>query len=104
MLLDVRSCVGQPLAGRSSQGNLTTLRIINTVCNAIVVTEVELCFIAVQKLLGAVLIDAFHAALEDAVEALNGVRVTLGKAGAQLLIAAVVHPVMAAEIGLVARL
>jgi len=38
-----------------------------------VVSAIELCNVAVQVLLGAVLIDALHAALEDAVVALKGV-------------------------------
>ncbi len=40
-----------------------------------VVPKIELRNVAVQVLLGAVLINALHAALEDAVVALKGVRV-----------------------------
>lgn len=40
-----------------------------------VVAKIELCNVAVKVLLGAMLIDALHATLENAVVALKGVRV-----------------------------
>ena len=43
--------------------------------DAVGITEIELRHVAVKVLLGAVLIDALHAALEDREEAFNRVRV-----------------------------
>jgi hypothetical protein len=48
--------------------------VVNAQPNPVAVAEIKLCQIAMQMLLRAMLIDALHAALENAVEALNRVR------------------------------
>jgi hypothetical protein len=69
------------------------------VCNAklgsLVVPKVKLCNIPMQVLLGTMLVDAFHAPLEHAVEALDSVGVDLATPP---LILAVTDVTMAGEV------
>ena len=66
----------------------------------LLIAEVELGQIAVQMALAAVLIDALHAALEDRIEALNGVgRDNLVTLTAHVLVFRMVHGVMAGKLG-----
>jgi hypothetical protein len=67
--------IGQTSADGAHQRKLCSLHVLDAQCGTIAVTEIELGKIAVQVLLAAMLVNAFHAALEDAVEALNRIRV-----------------------------
>lgn len=51
--------------------------IVYAICRTIVLTEVELCRMAVQMLLATMLIHTLHAELEDTRETINGVGVDL---------------------------
>lgn len=57
--------IGQPLAYRATDRAIGALAVVNPELGAVAVAEIELCQIAVQVLLGAMLVDALHAALED---------------------------------------
>src|SRR3954447_10984183 len=70
--------IGKTLPFHSEQGRTCPAGIINAEPDAVVVTELELGQIAVQMLLVAMLIDAFHAALEQAEVAFDSVRVDCG--------------------------
>ena len=65
--------IGQPLADDALQGQLGALSIAAAKLHAVVVAEIKLCNVAMQVLLSAVLIDALHAPLKDAVVTLKGV-------------------------------
>jgi hypothetical protein len=66
----------QALADEPAKDAVGPREIAATECDAVAVAEIELCQIAVQVLLAAVLVNAPHAALEDRKEApLNRVRV-----------------------------
>ena len=68
------SCpIGQPLADDAPYRRFGALLIIETECGTGIVPEIKFSGVAVQMPLVAMLIDADHAALEDAVEALNRV-------------------------------
>src|SRR5205823_12408892 len=66
--------IGQPLADNALKNAARASFIIATERLSIAVTELKLGEVTVQMLLGAMLIDATHTALEDAERALNGVR------------------------------
>src|SRR5712664_3625392 len=65
--------IGQPLADHAAKKNLGALEIFDAIGLAVVVAEIKFSHVAVQVVVGAVLIDALHAALEDGEEAFNGV-------------------------------
>lgn len=68
------SClIGEPLALDATKKNLGALRIFYPERLAIAVPEVEFCNIAVQMVGRAVLINAFHPALEDRKETLDSI-------------------------------
>ena len=70
------SCsIHQPLANRTGERGISALHVVHAQLGAVAVAEVELSHVAVEVLLAAMLVDALHAALEHAVEALDGVRV-----------------------------
>jgi hypothetical protein len=73
--LATNCAVGQPLADNALQRDVGTGQIIDPEAHAVVVSEIEFSGVAVQMMLGAMLIDADHSALEHAVEALDGVGV-----------------------------
>src|SRR6185437_15965590 len=77
----VRISVREPLADHALQRPRGQRGVIYAKRDAVAVAEVELSGVAVKMLLRAVLVDTLHAALEDAVEALDG----LGMHGAVLL-------------------
>src|SRR5262245_37877210 len=60
--------------------------------DTMVVAKIILCQVAVQMLFAAVLVDAFHAALEDRVVALDRVRVDVA---ANIFLFFVMHPAIA---------
>jgi hypothetical protein len=99
----VRPPIGQTLAGETAKGLAATLPIIAAVRDPVVVAELELRDIPMQMLLGAMLIDALHAALEDREAAFN--RVGMNAATA-IFASAVVDGAVAqkdfAELGLIA--
>ena len=72
---DCRLFVCKTLSHNSKKCKVCPHPIIRTVGDSVVIAELELCGVAVQVLLVAVLIDALHAALEDAEIAFNRVRV-----------------------------
>jgi hypothetical protein len=65
--------IGEPLADDTTKAPLGALYIVNAEPNAVAVSEIALCQISMQVLLAAMLVDAFHAALEHGKEALRGV-------------------------------
>ena len=67
--------IGQSLADEALKHPVGPLQIVTAERHAVAVAEIELCQIAVQVFLFAVLIDAAHAAFEDGKEALNRIRV-----------------------------
>ena len=67
--------IHQPAAGGATQLSVDAGAIVKTASDATVVAEVELREVAMQMWLAAVLVDAEHAALEEAEGALDGVGV-----------------------------
>lgn len=67
----VRPPICQPFTLNTTQRNHYALKIIHAIANTVVISEVEFGHIAVKVLLGAVLVDATHTALEHAEIALN---------------------------------
>ena len=100
-LLALRSrFIGQPLAFDAEQRAFGASSVVNAEFDAIGVAEIELGEIAVKVLFAAMLIDADHAALEDAEIALDGVGVDLraGLAvGVAVFAARMVNRVMLAQ-------
>jgi hypothetical protein len=96
-----KSLILQPLARESSQRAFCTLAILNTERRTIIVPEIEFSEIAMQMPLAAMLVDALHAAFEDAVVALDRVRMDLHARFAvriTVLIARVIHNAMRGEL------
>lgn len=62
--------IGKALTGSTLQGDESASAVINSQGNAVAVAEVELGKVAVQVMLCTMLVDAFHAALEDRIESL----------------------------------
>lgn len=71
----VRPCVGQTLADDALETFGGALAVVEAILRPRVVAELELGKVAVQMVLGAMLIHAAHTALEDGERTLNGVRV-----------------------------
>lgn len=93
-----RSVIFQTLAIDTLQRPSGTLAVLTAKLRAVAVAEIELRKIAVKVLLAAMLIDALHAALEDAEIALNRVGADdLFAFVAGVFVGAVVHAVMAGE-------
>src|SRR5208283_5221556 len=69
--------ISEPLALDPAQGAFGARGIVNAEANTVGITEVKFGEIAVKMLLAAMLINANHAAFENAVIALNGVGVDL---------------------------
>ena len=67
----------EPLPLNALQGDGRTASVVGAVAFAVIVAELKLGCIAMQVPLGAVLIDAIHATLEDAEISLGGIRVDL---------------------------
>ena len=67
--------VGQALASEAAQGDFGALDVFDPHGRTVAVAEVELSGVTRQMLLGTVLIDAAHTALEDAEVAFDGVGV-----------------------------
>src|SRR5882672_3225190 len=68
------SCnIGKPLAFYPAQKNFRALRVFDSESLAIAVSEIELGEIAIQMVSGAMLVHAFHAALEDRKESFYGI-------------------------------
>lgn len=65
--------IGKALAADLGQGSIATLNVAKVECDTVIVAEVKFRQIAVKVLLGAMLIDALHAAFEDAEIAFNRV-------------------------------
>lgn len=78
----VRCNVGQTLADDAAQRRNGTVTVVAAKRLAIVIPKLELCQIAMQVRLAAMLIDALHAAFEDAEIAFDRVAVD----GGQLII------------------
>lgn len=64
--------------------------VINAKRDAVGIAEVELCKVAVQMLLRAMLMDAPHSALEDRIQTFDGVGVHLHLLVANVLSAAII--------------
>ena len=67
----MRLPIREPLSDNPHKSALGTLDVVYAKPNAVTIAEIELGKIAVQMPLAAMLIDAFHAALEDAVVTFN---------------------------------
>jgi len=78
--------VRQPLARDTPQPFNGPCAVVVAVLDPVGVAEVELCQIAVQVLLLAVLVHAFHAPLEYGEEALDGVGVKLATGELKVLV------------------
>lgn len=65
--------ISQPLALHALQQNLGALGIVNAVRGAVGIAEIELGQVTVQMVMPAVLVNTFHAALENRKETFNGV-------------------------------
>src|SRR6202051_995213 len=87
--------IGQPLADSALNRAGGALNVIYAEPNAVAISEIELRQIAVQMLLLAMLVDAFHAALEDRIVALNGVGRNIV---ADVFLGLVVHGVVAEKL------
>lgn len=74
--------IGEPLADHTAQQFFSAFVVLDSKRLAIVVAEIELGHVTVKMVVRAVLIDAFHAALEDREKTFDGVgvdgRVNLG--------------------------
>lgn len=86
--------IGQALADHTKQRSAAALPIVAAVRFAVVVPELELREISVQVLLGAMLLDALHAALENRKAALDRVRVNTAT---DILAGLMVHLAVAEE-------
>lgn len=73
--LRISCCIGQPLALDALKRGNRPRCIAVAIRHAVVIPELKFGQIAMQVRLATVLIDALHAALEDAERALNRVRV-----------------------------
>src|SRR3954468_4438643 len=71
--LSVSRSKGQPLANDAPDRTRSTLSVVDTKSNAVAVPEIKFAEITVQMVLGAMLIDALHAPLEDRKISFNGV-------------------------------
>jgi hypothetical protein len=69
--------IGEPLANDTHKGALSALDVVYAKPNAVAVSEIELGKIAVQMALTTMLINTFHATLEDAVKSFDGIRVNV---------------------------
>jgi hypothetical protein len=65
--------IGEPLAHDTFNSTFGALNVINAKPHAVAISEIEFANITMQVLLTAMLIDAFHTALEDTEVAFNGV-------------------------------
>jgi len=86
--------VSEALADNALERVRSARRIINTKRSALIIAEIELREIALQVLFIAMLVGAFHAALEHAEKAFDGVS---SHVVARPFIVAVVHAFMARE-------
>ena len=91
----MRHSIGQPLSNDALQRRLGPLDVAAAQRDPVIVPKIELGNVAMQVLLGAMLIDALHAALEDAVIVLDGVRVDLA---ADVLLGAVDREIVGGEV------
>ena len=94
------SClVREPFALGTFDRVVGSCEIVDSEADAVRIAEIELGEVAVKVTLGAMLIDAYHAALEDREEALDGVHVGLGAIGklAHPFLVNVLHGVVAVE-------
>lgn len=87
--------VGEPLAFGGFQRSNRALHIAETQSDPVIVSEVELREITVEVLLGAMLIDALYAPLEDREVAFDRVRVDLA---ASVFASRVLHGRMLGEV------
>ena len=77
--LITRPLISQTLALDTDKRVFRALNISNPKFNAVIIAEIKLRDIAMQMSLAAMLIDALHAALEDAEKTFNSVRVHVGR-------------------------
>src|SRR5215212_4417250 len=90
--------ISEPLANCPEQGADTTLVVIHPESDTVVVSELELGEVTVQVFLVAMLIDALEPPLEQAEEALDGVRVDREVVGIDVLTEGVVNSAMSCEL------
>src|SRR5690606_16137101 len=86
--------ISEALSDHASNGHFGAVGIIYAKGDAVAVAEIELGKVAVQVLLGDVLVDALHAALEDRIVAFDRVGVD---AATRPFIVAVIHGLMRGE-------
>ena len=63
--------IGEPLANDTLEHRIGAVRVVVAEGDTVAVAEIELCQIALQMLLAAMLVDATHPALEDRKEAFD---------------------------------
>ncbi len=61
----MRQFIGEALADDAAQEVISAGGVVHSKSDAVAVAEVELCELAVEMLLAAMLVDAPHAALEE---------------------------------------
>jgi len=69
--------IGKPRSDDAFQGAIGALFIVNAETDAVAVSEIEFSYIPMKVAFAAVLVDALHASLEHAVEALDAIGVDI---------------------------
>jgi hypothetical protein len=93
----VRYAIRETFALDAFEGLRRTFPVLNADCRTIRIAKVELSKVAVQVLLAAMLVHALHAAFENRVIALDGVRIDFPASlavGVAVFLARVVHNAM----------
>src|SRR6516165_7456607 len=91
------SCsIGEPLALGASNSASGAFQIVDSECDPVVVSEIELGSVAMQVRLADVEIAAVHATLNDREEILD--RIGMPECGADVLLGAMVHRAVASEL------
>lgn len=93
--------IREPLSTGADDSAVRALLVVNSALDSVRIAEVKLRKITMKVLFAAVLVNAFHAALEDRVIAFRRVRVDLHARftiGVAVLAAGVVNSVMLGEL------
>ena len=93
--LPISRLIGQTLANDAADGFDGPLEILDAEGAALIIPEIELGEVTMKVFLGAMLIDALHAALEDAEKAFDGIGVDRA---ASVLMAIMGHNAMLGEV------
>jgi hypothetical protein len=91
-----RPRIGEALSNDTLDCSLSALHIVNSETDAVAIAEIELRKISVQMAFAAMLVNAFHATLEDRIEAFDSIGMDVP---ANVFLSAMVHALMAGEFG-----